>query len=54
MTFNNGTLYYLSVTAYGTNELVDKKYIETPISTVCPVIPRPEGTRTGGFGSTNK
>lgn len=47
MTFNNGTLYYLSVTAYGTNELVDKKYIETPISTVCPVIPRPEDTGSG-------
>lgn len=47
MTFNNGTLYYVAVTAYGTNDLVDKKYIETPISTVCPVIPRPEGTGTG-------
>ena len=47
MTFNNGTLYYVAVTAYGTNDLVDKKYIETPISTVCPVIPRPEDTGTG-------
>ena len=42
-TFNNNTLYYVSVTAYGTNDLVDKKYIETPISAICPVIPRPEG-----------
>ncbi|MEI0516894.1 hypothetical protein [Brachyspira murdochii] len=47
MTFNNGTLYYVTVTAYGTNNLVDKKYIETPISTVCPVIPRPENAGTG-------
>lgn len=46
-TFNNNTLYYVSVTAYGTNDLVDKKYIETPISSVCPVIPRPEGTGSG-------
>ena len=46
-TFNNNTLYYVSVTAYGTNDLVDKKYIETQISTVCPVIPRPEGTGSG-------
>ncbi|WP_297295295.1 hypothetical protein [uncultured Brachyspira sp.] len=46
-TFNNNTLYYVSVTAYGTNDLVDKKYIETPISTICPVIPRPEGTGSG-------
>ncbi|WP_020006066.1 hypothetical protein [Brachyspira innocens] len=53
MTFNNGTLYYVSVTAYGTNNLVDKKYIETPISTVCPVIPRPEGTGTGTTLSAN-
>ncbi|WP_300754413.1 hypothetical protein [uncultured Brachyspira sp.] len=47
MTFNNGALYYVAVTAYGTNNLVDKKYIETPISTVCPVIPRPEDTGSG-------
>lgn len=46
-TFNNNTLYYVSITAYGTNDLVDKKYIETPISTICPVIPRPEGTGSG-------
>ena len=46
-TFNNGTLYYISVSAYGTNDLVDKKYIETPISTIVPVMPRPEGTGNG-------
>ena len=46
-TFNNNTLYYVSITAYGTNDLVDKKYIETPISTILPVVPRPEGTGNG-------
>ena len=46
-TFANGTLYYIAVSAYGTNDLVDKKYIETPISTILPVIPRPEGTGNG-------
>ena len=43
-TFNNNTLYYIAVTAYGTNNLVDNKYIETVINSVYPVIPRPEGT----------
>ncbi|WP_039954242.1 hypothetical protein [Brachyspira hampsonii] len=46
-TFNNGTLYYIAVTAYGTNDLVDNKYIETTINSVLPVIPRPEGTGNG-------
>lgn len=46
-TFNNNTLYYISVTAYGTNNLVDKKYIETPINYILPVIPRQEGTGNG-------
>lgn len=46
-TFNNGTLYYVAVTAYGTNELVDNKYIETTITSTYPVIPRPEGTGKG-------
>lgn len=53
MTFNNNTLYYVSVTAYGTNDLVDKKYIETPISKVCPVIPRPEGPGNGTTFTAN-
>ena len=43
-TFQNGTKYYITVTAYGTNELINEKYIETKISTVVPVIPRPEAT----------
>ncbi|PTY40520.1 hypothetical protein [Brachyspira hampsonii] len=46
-TFNNGNLYYVSVTAYGTNNLVDNKYIETTINSILPVVPRLEGTGTG-------
>lgn len=44
--FVNGTKYFITVTAYGTNELIEEKYIETKISTIVPVIPRPEGTGT--------
>lgn len=47
-TYNNGTLYYVTVTAYGTNDLTDTKYIETKINAIVPVIPRMEGTNTGG------
>lgn len=47
--FVNGTLYYITVTAYGTNDLVDKKYIETKITPeyIVPVIPRNEGDGNG-------
>lgn len=45
-TFVNNTKYYITVTAYGTNELIEEKYIETKISTIVPVIPRPEGSAT--------
>lgn len=45
-TFVNDTKYYITVTAYGTNELIEEKYIETKISTIVPVIPRPESTGT--------
>lgn len=41
--FQNNLLYYVSVTAYGTNDLVENKYIETKISGSYKVIPRPEG-----------
>ena len=44
----NGNLYYVTVTAYGTNDLTDTKYIETKINAIVPVIPRMEGTNTGG------
>ena len=54
-TFVNNTKYYITVTAYGTNELIEEKYIETKINTVVPVIPRPEGNSTisGGVISAN-
>lgn len=45
-TFVNNTKYFITVTAYGTNELIEEKYIETKINTVVPVIPRPEGSAT--------
>ena len=45
-TFQNGTKYFITVTAYGTNELIEAKYIETKINTAVPVIPRPESTGT--------
>ncbi|WP_300368569.1 hypothetical protein [Brachyspira sp.] len=55
MAFANGTLYYVSVTAYGTNNLVDKKYIETKITpdSIIPVIPRNEGDGNGNSLTAN-
>lgn len=44
----NGNLYYVTVTAYGTNDLTDTKYIETKINAIVPVIPRMEGTNASG------
>ncbi len=38
-TYVNGTTYYVSVTAYGTNPLADDGRIETAISTVVEVVP---------------
>ena len=52
-TYNNGTLYYVTVTAYGTNELLESRYIETKIGSVVPVIPREEGTDTGNTITAN-
>ena len=46
-TYQNGTLYYVTVTAYGTNDLIDTKYIETKINAIVPVIPRAEGDVAG-------
>lgn len=45
----NGNLYYVTVTAYGTNDLTDTKYIETKINAIVPVIPRAEGNGTGNI-----
>lgn len=51
LTYNNGTLYYVSVTAYGTNDLAEGGKIETRIDSIIPVVPRPEST-TGTTGFT--
>lgn len=51
--YQNGTLYYVTVTAYGTNDLLDSKYIETQISSIVSVIPREEGTGTGNTITVN-
>ena len=49
LTYNNNTLYYVSVTAYGTNDLAEGGKIETRIDSVIPVVPRQQqtGTPTG-------
>jgi len=45
-TGNNGTLYTVALTAYGTNALADDGYIETKINNTYTVVPRPEGSVT--------
>ena len=52
LTYNNGTLYYVSVTAYGTNDLAEGGKIETRIDSVIPVVPRVETTGTNSTGFT--
>lgn len=49
LTYNNNTLYYVSVTAYGTNDLAEGGKIETRIDSIIPVVPRQQqnGTPTG-------
>ncbi|WP_288622491.1 hypothetical protein [uncultured Brachyspira sp.] len=47
LTYNNNTLYYVSVTAYGTNDLAEGGKIETRIDSVIPVVPRQQQTSTG-------
>ena len=42
----NNNLYYVSVTAYGTNDLAEGGKIETRRDSVIPVIPRAEATNT--------
>ena len=43
----NDTLYYVSVTAYGTNDLAEGGKIETRRDSVIPVVPRQQQTSTG-------
>lgn len=45
--YNNNTLYYVSVTAYGTNDLAEGGKIETRIDSIIPVVPRQQQTSTG-------
>lgn len=47
LTYNNNTLYYVSVTAYGTNDLAEGGKIETRIDSIIPVVPRQEQKSTG-------
>ena len=52
LTYNNGDLYYVSVTAYGTNDLAEGGKIETRIDSVIPVVPRAESQGSTGFTIT--
>lgn len=54
VTYNNNTLYYVSVTAYGTNDLAEGGKIETRRDSVIPVVPRQQqtGTSSGNFTIT--
>ena len=51
LTYNNNTLYYVSVTAYGTNDLAEGGKIETRRS-VITVVPRAETTGANSTGFT--
>ena len=48
----NNTLYYVSVTAYGTNDLAEGGKIETRRDSVIPVVPRAESQGSTGFTIT--
>ena len=50
--YSNNTLYYVSVTAYGTNDLAEGGKIETRIDSVIPVVPRAESQGNGSFTIT--
>lgn len=43
------TLYYVTVTAFGTNDLAENGRIETKINSIIPFYPRTEGTGNGNF-----
>lgn len=49
----NDKLYYVSVTAYGTNDLAEGGKIETRIDSVIPVVLRGESTGTGTTATIN-
>lgn len=48
----NDKLYYVSVTAYGTNDLAEGGKIETRRDSVIPVVPRAESQGSTGFTIT--
>lgn len=50
--YSNGTLYYVSVTAYGTNDLAEGGKIETRRDSVIPVVPRQQQTGTSNVNFT--
>ena len=50
-TYTTGTLYYVAVTAFGTNSLAEGEKIETKVNAI-PVVTRPEGTGQGNFNVT--
>lgn len=52
LNLRNDTLYYVSVTAYGTNDLAEGGKIETRIDSVIPVVPRAESLGSTGFTIT--
>lgn len=48
----NNQLYYVTVTAFGTNDLAENGRIETKINSIIPVVPRQEQTGTTATGFT--
>lgn len=50
----NNKLYYVSVTAYGTNDLAEGGKIETRRDSVITVVPRGESTGNGNFRINNQ
>ena len=53
LNIQNDQLYYVTVTAFGTNDLAEGGRIETKINSVIPVVPRPEQTgMPTGFAPT--
>ena len=48
----NDQLYYVTVTAFGTNDLAENGRIETKINSIIPVVPRQEQTGTTATGFT--
>lgn len=48
----NDQLYYVTVTAFGTNDLAENGRIETKINSIIPVVPRQETQGNGSFTVT--